>query len=97
MGGSAVTASHYLINSTKQINPKVLKKLKGRKGDVGKSGAQGPVGAQGPAAHRAQPAQEGRKAVLALQVYRVHLAARWPRRCQTQACLHHSRRSLSRP
>jgi hypothetical protein len=51
MGGSAIAANHYLINSTKQINPKVLKKLKGRSGapgSPGRAGAIGGAGAQGP-------------------------------------------------
>ncbi len=39
MSGGALAASHYLINSTGQINPNVLKQLKG---------ARGPRGAQGP-------------------------------------------------
>ena len=37
MSGSALAASHYLINSTHQINPKVLRKL----GRVGPRGLQG--------------------------------------------------------
>ena len=57
MSGGALAASHYLINSTNQINPKVLKKLKGNAGKTGPPGspgsagavgAQGPVGATGP-------------------------------------------------
>jgi hypothetical protein len=44
MSGSALAAKHYLINSTKQINPKVLKKLKG---NVGKTGAKGLAGTPG--------------------------------------------------
>jgi hypothetical protein len=51
MSGGALAANHYLINSTKQINPKVLKKLKGhngRSGAKGATGAAGPPGAQGP-------------------------------------------------
>ncbi len=36
--GGALAASHYLINSTKQINPKVLKKLKGSAGKPGPAG-----------------------------------------------------------
>jgi hypothetical protein len=50
MSGSAIAAKHYLINSTKQINPKVIKKLKGNTGKPGLNGAAGPrgqVGAQG--------------------------------------------------
>ena len=46
MTGGALAAKHYLINSTRQINPKVLKKLKARL--KGKTGARGPAGAPGP-------------------------------------------------
>ena len=59
MSGGALAAKHYLINSTRQINPKVLKKLKGRgktgatgatglQGVAGPQGVQGPVGPEGP-------------------------------------------------
>jgi hypothetical protein len=48
MTGGAMAAKHYLINSTKQINPKVIKALKGKVGPVGPQGTQGPQGAQGP-------------------------------------------------
>jgi hypothetical protein len=44
MSSGALAADHYLINSTKQINPKVLKALKGK---TGKTGATGPPGANG--------------------------------------------------
>jgi hypothetical protein len=47
MGGSAIAASHYLINSTRQINPKVLKKLRGDRGPRGLTGPAGAAGAQG--------------------------------------------------
>ena len=52
MGGSAIAAKHYLINSTKQIKPSVLKQLKGStgaKGATGAAGLQGKEGPQGPA------------------------------------------------
>jgi Collagen triple helix repeat (20 copies) len=54
MSGGALAASHYLITSTKQISPKVLRKLKGRRGRTGATGppgipgTQGPLGIQGP-------------------------------------------------
>jgi hypothetical protein len=53
MSGGAYAAGKYLITSTKQISPKVLKALKGKTGPAGtngvnaKDGAQGPVGAVG--------------------------------------------------
>jgi hypothetical protein len=47
MTGGAFAAKHYLINSTRQINPKVLKKLRGARGRTGAAGAQGKQGAQG--------------------------------------------------
>lgn len=48
MSGGAMAANSYLINSTKQINPKVLKKLKGNSGKAGANGAPGANGATGP-------------------------------------------------
>jgi hypothetical protein len=49
MSGGALAANHYLINSTKQISPKVLKKLKGTTGRTGAGGALGAAGAAGAA------------------------------------------------
>ena len=49
MSGGAYAAGHYLITSTKQISPKVLKTLKGASGQNGATGAQGPAGSTGPA------------------------------------------------
>ncbi len=48
LGGTSLAASHYVINSTKQVNPKVLKKLEGRAGPKGATGARGATGATGP-------------------------------------------------
>lgn len=45
-GGSALAAGHYLINSTSQIRPSVLRKLHG---PAGQPGAPGPAGAPGAA------------------------------------------------
>jgi hypothetical protein len=48
LSGGAWAAQRYLITSTKQISPKVLKALKGKRGANGVNGAPGPAGAQGP-------------------------------------------------
>src|SRR2546425_12934305 len=48
MSGGALAASHSLIPSTKQISPKVLRKLKGRRGRTGATGPPGITGTQGP-------------------------------------------------
>lgn len=49
MAGGAAAASHYLITSTKQISPKVLKELKkpGARGASGPAGTPGAAGANG--------------------------------------------------
>src|SRR5437870_10064689 len=47
MSGGALAAHHYLINSTKQISPKVLKKIEGGHGSTGAAGLprlQAPAG-----------------------------------------------------
>jgi Collagen triple helix repeat (20 copies) len=61
LGGTSVAASHYLVTSTKQIKPSVLKELHGATGPAGPAGPAGPrgsaaaagapgaVGPQGPA------------------------------------------------
>jgi hypothetical protein len=59
MSGGALAANHYLINSTKQINPKVLKKLKGKTGSSGKTGAAGTNGAAGTAGKEGATGKEG--------------------------------------
>ena len=61
MSGGAMAATHYLINSTKQINPKVLKKLKGATGPSGLSGALGPVGATGATGPAGAAGKEGKE------------------------------------
>jgi hypothetical protein len=47
MSGGALAAKHYLIESTNQINPKVVKKLRGTRGKTGVTGATGKTGAPG--------------------------------------------------
>jgi hypothetical protein len=52
MTGGAYAAKKYLITSTKQISPSVLKSLQGKAGPAGVNGVQGtagPAGPQGPA------------------------------------------------
>jgi hypothetical protein len=49
MSGGALAASHYVINSSKQINPRVLKQFAGRSGPSGKTGATGEAGKAGAA------------------------------------------------
>src|SRR5881628_2735569 len=59
MSGGALAAKHYLINSTKQINPKVLKKLRGARGAIGLNGAIGPQGVTGPLGPRGPRGEKG--------------------------------------
>jgi hypothetical protein len=47
MTGGAYAAKHYLITSTKQISPKVLKALKGKPGPAGPAGLAGAAGGVG--------------------------------------------------
>ena len=72
MSGGALAANHYLINSTKQINPKVLKKLVGKTGKTGPAGAagatgsgatgpQGSTGKEGPKGEKGESGKEGPK------------------------------------
>ena len=59
MSGGAFAANRYLINSTKQINPRVLKRLKGAPGANGATGQRGATGATGPAGKEGTPGKEG--------------------------------------
>jgi collagen triple helix repeat protein len=59
MTGGAVAAKHYLINSTKQINPKVLRALKGKNGKNGAAGTTGSPGAPGAPGKEGQAGKNG--------------------------------------
>jgi hypothetical protein len=93
MSGGALAAKHYLINSTSQINPKVLKSMKGKAGPKGPTGAaakegpqgkegspgrQGPTGKEGPAGKEGPPGEEGSPAeVLAEGQTEIGTYAAW--------------------
>jgi hypothetical protein len=47
MSGGALAATHYIITSTHQISPKVLRKLKSARGRAGSKGAPGKNGTDG--------------------------------------------------
>jgi Collagen triple helix repeat (20 copies) len=76
MSGGAYAAGKYLITSTKQISPKVLKSLVGKTGPAGKNGtngtngangapgekgAQGPQGSQGPQGLEGKAGEPGKE------------------------------------
>ena len=50
LGGTAIAGSHYIISSTSQIKPSVLRRLHGREGAPGPAGPVGPPGPAGPVA-----------------------------------------------
>ena len=59
MTGGAMAANHYLISSTKQIKPSILKKLKGNTGKTGKTGAAGGPGTPGAQGKEGPQGKEG--------------------------------------
>jgi hypothetical protein len=65
MSGGALAASHYLITSTKQISPKVLKQLKGKDGAAGLTGAAGAAGKEGSAGKEGKEGANGESVTAA--------------------------------
>lgn len=59
IGGTSYAARKYVITSTRQIAPKVLKQLKGAQGPRGVQGTQGPLGPQGPQGPQGIPGTPG--------------------------------------
>ena len=59
MTGGAYAAKKYLITSTKQISPSVLKALAGKAGPAGAQGPQGPAGPAGPAGPQGPAGKDG--------------------------------------
>jgi hypothetical protein len=59
MTGTGLAAKRYLINSTKQINPKVVRALKGKTGPPGPKGEKGAAGANGVSGAKGERGQTG--------------------------------------
>jgi hypothetical protein len=59
LGGSAMAANHYMITSTNQIKPSVLKALHGSAGAKGPTGAAGANGTAGQAGGQGSPGIQG--------------------------------------
>jgi hypothetical protein len=63
MSGGAMAANHYLVTSTKQVSPKVLKALRGKTGKTGSGGLQGATGPQGPPGPAGKGGSDGSQGV----------------------------------
>jgi hypothetical protein len=68
ISGGAYAAGKYLITSTKQISPKVLKSLQGKVGANGSPGPAGPAGPQGPAGSQGVAGSKGETGVAGTSV-----------------------------
>lgn len=77
MSGGALAARHYLITSTSQISPRVLKNLRGKTGPTGaagKAGTVGPAGKEGPVGPAGKDGAAGKEGVSGVIRWRVSVA-----------------------